>query len=252
MEYVLKQQVDALAKIAVLPSSFRDDLDELRAKAGDDNANWFVSSLAATVANSPNLLAGAVGARFLGKGGWLFSMGGMYAQEMNQALDSFLKIYGVPGNIPMEEILANSSYAEKYQRATNHARAYGLLSAGIEYIQTGSFLKMAGFSKGNRPKNIVELFKNKPTRKFVTTSNFLDVGYFTTASFYSVRDAHTEEEIIPFDDNFTKLSADGESMYFSLYMNGLQPERYYRILFKHVNNDGTTIYDNNYHFKVIR
>ena len=41
-------------------------------------------------------------------------------------------------------------------------------------------------------------------------------------------------------------------MYFNLYMNGLQPERYYRMLFKHINNDGTQIYDDNYHFKVVR
>jgi hypothetical protein len=34
------------------------------------------------------------------------------------------------------------------------------------------------------------------------------------------------------DDNFTKMSADSEGMYFKLYMKGLQPERYYRILFK--------------------
>ena len=25
-----------------------------------------------------------------------------------------------------------------------------------------------------------------------------------------------------------------------------------RILFKHINNDGTEIFDNNYHFKVVR
>jgi hypothetical protein len=41
-------------------------------------------------------------------------------------------------------------------------------------------------------------------------------------------------------------------MYFKIYMKGLQPERYYRVLFKHVNNEGTIIYDDNYHFKVIR
>jgi len=91
-----------------------------------------------------------------------------------------------------------------------------------------------------------------PTRQFTSSSNYLNPGYFTTSSYYSIRDAHTEEEIIPFDDNFTKLSADNEGMYFKLYMNGLQPERYYRILFKHINNDGTEIFDNNYHFKVIR
>ena len=95
--------------------------------------------------------------------------------------------------------------------------------------------------------------RNKyPNRAFVTSSNFLNAGYFTSASYYSVRDAQTEDIIIPFDDNCTKLSSDDEGMYFKLFMNGLQPERYYRLLFKNVNDDGVTIYDNNYHFKVIR
>jgi len=91
-----------------------------------------------------------------------------------------------------------------------------------------------------------------PVRQFASSSNYLNPGYFTTASCYSVRDAHTEEEIIPFDSTFTKLSADNEGMYFKIFMNGLQPERYYRVLFKHTNNEGTTVYDNNYHFKVVR
>ena len=91
-----------------------------------------------------------------------------------------------------------------------------------------------------------------PVRQFASSSNFLNIGYFTTSSFYSVRDAHTEEEIIPFDNDFTKLSADGEGMFFKVFMNGLQPERYYRVLFKHKNKDGTRVYDDNYHFKVAR
>ena len=90
-----------------------------------------------------------------------------------------------------------------------------------------------------------------PTREFSTTSNYLKPNFFTTSSFYSIRDAHTEREIIPFDD-YTKLSADDEGMYFKLYMKGLQPERYYRLLLKHINTDGTTIYDNDYYFKVVR
>ena len=91
-----------------------------------------------------------------------------------------------------------------------------------------------------------------PTREFSTTSNYLIKGYLSTGSYYSVRDAHTEREIIPFDDSFTKLSADSEGMYFKLYMNGLQPERYYRILLKNIHTEGITIYDNNYYFKVVR
>ena len=91
-----------------------------------------------------------------------------------------------------------------------------------------------------------------PNRTFATSSNYLTPGYFTTSSFYSIRDAHTEEIIIPFDNNCTKLSADSEGMYLKIYMNGLQPERYYRLLFKHINNEGIEIFDNNYHFKVVR
>ena len=91
-----------------------------------------------------------------------------------------------------------------------------------------------------------------PTREFSTTSNYLTHRLFTTGSYYSIRDAHTEREIIPFNDSFTKLSSDSDGMYFKLYMKGLQPERYYRILLKHINLDGTTIYDDKYFFKVVR
>ena len=91
-----------------------------------------------------------------------------------------------------------------------------------------------------------------PTRQFASSSNHLNVGYFTTSSFYSVRDAHTEREILPWDYTNNKLSADSEGMYFKLYMTSFQPERYYRILFKHTNNEGTVTYDNDYYFKVIR
>ena len=90
-----------------------------------------------------------------------------------------------------------------------------------------------------------------PTRDFSTTSNYLNTGYLNTTSFYSIRDAHTEREIVPFDD-YTKLSADNDGMFFKVYMKGLQPERYYRLLFKHTHNKGTTIYDNDYFFKVVR
>tara|TARA_R110002012_G_scaffold198854_1_gene367762 strand:+ start:2967 stop:4184 length:1218 start_codon:yes stop_codon:yes gene_type:complete len=91
-----------------------------------------------------------------------------------------------------------------------------------------------------------------PTRTFATSSNFLNTNFFTSQSYYSIRDAHTEREIIPFNNQFTRLSSDDHGMFFKLYMKGLQPERYYRILLKHINNDGTTIYDDDYFFKVVR
>jgi hypothetical protein len=96
--------------------------------------------------------------------------------------------------------------------------------------------------------NVRELY---PTRKFVTSSNFLDVKYFTSKSFYSLVDYATEDVLIPFGKE-SKLSADAEGMHFKLYMQGLQEERYYKLLFKHENNDGIQVYDGDYYFKVVK
>ena len=52
--------------------------------------------------------------------------------------------------------------------------------------------------------------------------------------------------------SYTKLSADSEGMYFDLFMEGLQPERYYKLMFRTDNNDGVKIFDEDYFFKVIR
>jgi hypothetical protein len=52
--------------------------------------------------------------------------------------------------------------------------------------------------------------------------------------------------------DFTKISADSSGMYFKIWMNGLEPERYYKLIFKHINNDGITIFDNNNTFKIVR
>ena len=94
--------------------------------------------------------------------------------------------------------------------------------------------------------------KRYPDRAFVTSSNYLDTAYLPTTSYYSLRDATTDEVVIPFDTNYTKLSADNDGMYFDLFMEGLQPERYYKLMFRVDNNDGINIYDEDYYFKVVR
>ena len=71
------------------------------------------------------------------------------------------------------------------------------------------------------------------------------------SSYYSIIDLNTNLKVIDFDTVATKLSADDTSSYFRLYMNGLEPERYYKILVKTTVNGSTIIFDNNYFFKVI-
>ena len=41
-------------------------------------------------------------------------------------------------------------------------------------------------------------------------------------------------------------------MYFDLFMEGFQPERYYKLMFRSDNNEGTQIFDEDYVFKIIR
>ena len=54
-----------------------------------------------------------------------------------------------------------------------------------------------------------------------------------------------------FRSQYTKLSVDDNGSYFTLYMNGLEPERYYSILIKTVINGSTIVFDSDYNFKVI-
>jgi hypothetical protein len=90
-----------------------------------------------------------------------------------------------------------------------------------------------------------------PFRVFQTASLYTMNYYLPTSSYYAVKDLDTNEFVINFDEQFTQLSADNISSYFDLYMNGLQPERYYSILIKTVINGNTIVFDNDYNFKVI-
>tara|TARA_R110001632_G_scaffold66018_2_gene156143 strand:- start:5974 stop:7140 length:1167 start_codon:yes stop_codon:yes gene_type:complete len=94
--------------------------------------------------------------------------------------------------------------------------------------------------------------KRYPDRTFTTTSNYLDLSYLPSTSYYSVRDSETDEVVIPFDTEYTKLSADSQGMYFDLFMEGFQPERYYKIMFRVDGSEGINIHDEDYFFKVVR
>ena len=90
-----------------------------------------------------------------------------------------------------------------------------------------------------------------PAIIFQTASIYTTNYYLPTASFWAIKDLDTNEYVIDFDPVYTKLSADTTSSYFEVYMNGLQPERYYTILLKTTVEGSTLVFDSNYNFKVI-
>ena len=90
-----------------------------------------------------------------------------------------------------------------------------------------------------------------PRRVFQTSSIYTTQHYLPTSSYYAIKDLDTNEFVVDFDTTYTKISADESSNYFDIYMNGLEPQRYYKILIKVNNGSSTQVYDNDYYFKVI-
>lgn len=92
-----------------------------------------------------------------------------------------------------------------------------------------------------------------PARVFTTASLYLTNKALPQTSYWAIQDVKTEDMVVNFDDVYTKISCDATSSYFNMYMNGLEPERYYKVLVKTTLADGETFeVDNNLIFKVVR
>ena len=101
-----------------------------------------------------------------------------------------------------------------------------------------------------------------PTRGFDTTPAALTIKTLpsgsralTQGTYYSVKDAETEEVIIPFSTG-SIVSCDSQGNYFNVWMDGFQPERHYKFEIKVVSGSGadesSIVYDDGYEFKVVR
>lgn len=108
------------------------------------------------------------------------------------------------------------------------------------------------YKEGSIPKIKINSRPRFPTRSFVTSSNYLINTILPTSSYYELRDVTTEDIIIS-SSQFTQLSNDGTDNYFKFRMEGLQPERYYKFVFKVEDSGGAIEYfDQGYYFKVRR
>jgi len=71
-------------------------------------------------------------------------------------------------------------------------------------------------------------------------------------TYYAIRDAATDEYIIPFDDIYNKVSCDSTSNFIHVDMNSFMPERYYRLEFKIKDGITEEYIDDQIYFKVVR
>ena len=90
-----------------------------------------------------------------------------------------------------------------------------------------------------------------PLRTFETSSMFTHNHVLPSASYWAIKDLDTNEFVVDFDTKNTQISCDPSGSYFTVYMNGLEPERYYQILIQTTIGNNTIVLDENYYFKVV-
>jgi hypothetical protein len=82
-----------------------------------------------------------------------------------------------------------------------------------------------------------------PPKIYQTGSVYTTNYALPSGSYYSIKDVYTNETVIDYDGTYTRLSCDSVGSYFDLYLNGLQPERIYKILIKSIIGETVLITD---------
>lgn len=90
-----------------------------------------------------------------------------------------------------------------------------------------------------------------PARVFTTASLYTTNKYLPSNSQWAIQDYKTKEMIVDFDSTYTNISADSTSNYFTVYMRGLEVERYYRILIRTNISGEVVVKDSDMIFKVV-
>lgn len=128
-------------------------------------------------------------------------------------------------------------------------------SSSLDVITNNSFVTKITNKNIYKETEITEirvLCRDKfPARAFTTSSVYLENKILPSESYWSLKDVKTDEIIIDFDPIGTKIGADEEGNYFTLYCNGLEPERFYEFRLKTIIDGEEIIIDDNYaHFRI--
>ena len=134
-----------------------------------------------------------------------------------------------------------------------------IYTGSLSTIQDTNFVVSIGNNQGNYRSDTglikfrVNVREKYPTRVFTTSSLYTTNKRLPQSSYWALQDVKTTDMIIDFDTNYTKISSDGQGSYLNLYMNGLEPERYYKLLIKTNLSSGELIdVDNDCIFKIVR
>jgi hypothetical protein len=216
-----------------------------------------------------------------GGGTWWFNYAGSQTFGINQSKDINLDVTNITDNYNNNllvndgfllkmtnnyELTNTSSYSLKYFSRDTHTIYLPQLEIKWDdsVYNTGSLTLLTneniaitlGNNIGKYNRNDIYRFRVNardiyPVRQFTTVSVYTLNKALPSSSYWALQDLNTGEYVIDFDENCTKLSCDSSGNYFDMYMAGLQPERYYKILIKSsFANGSSVVYDNSYIFKL--
>lgn len=146
-------------------------------------------------------------------------------EKLELAPNIRLKYFGVDTNTiypPFIEI--------KWNDFSYQTGSLNLLNSSISDIKISN--NRGVYSREEKIKFRLFCRPKYPQRTFSTSSVYTVNHALPTSTVWGLRDEHSNDYVVKFDSNFTKVSCDAKGPYFTMYMNSLQPERYYRLLLK--------------------
>ena len=97
------------------------------------------------------------------------------------------------------------------------------------------------YKRGSKPTIRVFGREKYPLKTYTNSYAYTDVKYLPSTTYYQIKDAITEEVIVPFSDNYTKVSCDSNGNFFKLNLSNFEYNRDYFIEIKTV-RDGVIEY----------
>jgi len=89
-------------------------------------------------------------------------------------------------------------------------------------------------------------------KTYSTQSLYLKNYFLPETTYYEVRDSVTNDVVMPLNTIGTKISCDESGNYFLFDMRNLQQERYYKFVYKIIDNNVELLIDPDQYFKVVR
>ncbi len=154
-----------------------------------------------------------------------------YANETNSKIVGSIKYFGRESHtifVPRLEVQWNENTA---------SGAYAEYEALVSQVYGDSFVVYMKnikheYKRSEIPKFRVGARPMFPVKEYKNESFFMTNHRLPTSSYFSILDSVTNETIVPFHKDATRIIGDASGSYFRLRMDSFMPERFYKIVIK--------------------